>query len=661
MRHPQAQRPLPPSPQRRHVIVPGQEVGQQVKHVARHIQRRDIKKPVRDAGGDHHVDHRIFAHEEPPAGIGRAIRAGAEVDPDPRRGHVGQGAVHQAQRRVQHLDLQIHVAVAHRRHQRIGQTGPGRNLGHPARHAHRRPVAIAHRRGPRQVHLAAIGERRQHRAHRLGGQDARAQLDLGAADQPRRHAVAAQRLHHRLLFRPVVGQPADPRLIAIHHHPPFRQVRHRLDQRQHIRAPALGDLAAGQFHIRRPAKLGHQAHQRVPAFDRGRIAHRLHRAALVAAGQQRVGIGHRVFRPGQPVEQPRKDRHQPQGQESRKADCRHPHPAARSAASRLGLRGRGRRLGRRLCHGFRRRPRRDHRAVLIVHHRGRGAARGHDLLQHGLGSLQPLFAVGHRHLVDQPAQRLRHAAGVQHLALALHHLHRVAADVRFLAPEGRQQQRAQRIDIRPRVGLPAQLFGGGIGILAREFVAHDGLGARVGVLGDAEVDDHRIGGAAVAQDDIVGRQVAVHDVLGMGRHQALGHPPRDDHQIRRRHAAFLHLLLERRPLDIIHHQIDMAVIGALVVVIAHHRVMADLAHVLLARHQRQEILVAGIFRAQRLQRHHPAGNLGPGAIDLGRAAPAQHLLDAVGVVEHLPDLEDPALVGPAHAVTPAPSVPATLS
>ena len=45
--------------------------------------------------------------------------------------------------------------------------------------------------------------------------------------------------------------------------------------------------------------------------------------------------------------------------------------------------------------------------------------------------------------------------------------------------------------------------------------ADDGARARAGILGDAEVDDGRPFRAAVAQDDVVGRQVAVHDPLAM--------------------------------------------------------------------------------------------------------------------------------------------------
>jgi hypothetical protein len=86
----------------------------------------------------------------------------------------------------------------------------------------------------------------------------------------------------------------------------------------------------------------------------------------------------------------------------------------------------------------------------------------------------------------------------------------------------------------------------------------------------------------------------------------------------------------------------MAIIGPLGVEVAHDGIVADFADIFLARHQRKVILVARKFDPQRLDRDDPARDLGPGAVDLGRAATAQHRFDAVGVVQQIAGLKDVA-------------------
>ena len=73
--------------------------------------------------------------------------------------------------------------------------------------------------------------------------------------------------------------------------------------------------------------------------------------------------------------------------------------------------------------------------------------------------------------------------------------------------------------------------------------------------------------------------------LRVGGDQPLGDPVRDDHQVARIDAAALQPVGERRAVDVVHHQVDVALVGAAAVGVAHHRVVADAAHLLLALHQ----------------------------------------------------------------------------
>ena len=240
--------------------------------------------------------------------------------------------------------------------------------------------------------------------------------------------------------------------------------------------------------------------------------------------------------------------------------------------------------------------------------------------------------------------------GIQGLALAFQHLHRVVADVRLCAAKRGQQQRPKRINIRPCIGIARQLFGGGIGVFASKFIANNGFGTGIGVLGNAKVDDHRLIGFAIAQDDVVGRQVAVHDVAAMRDAQPFGNTGGHGQQIGRRQAARPQQRIQVRPLHIIHHQIDMAIRRAVVFGIAHHGIMTDFANFLFAAHQGQIALIAGKFGFQRLDRHKPPADFVAGLIHFGRAAPAQHGFDAVGVVQQVARLEDIARFGFGHRV-----------
>ena len=191
--------------------------------------------------------------------------------------------------------------------------------------------------------------------------------------------------------------------------------------------------------------------------------------------------------------------------------------------------------------------------------------------------------------------------------------------------------------------MAAELFGRGIAVFAGEFVADNGLRAGVGILGDAEVDDDGLGGHATAQDDVVGRQVAVDDPAVMGNLEPVGHPAANRDQIGGGHAALLHPGIKGGPLDVIHHQIDQAAGGAVVLGIAHDGVVPDLADFFFAAHQGQISLIAGKLGFQRLDRHETARDFVAGLVNLRRATATEDVLDPVGVVQKVAGLKAVAL------------------
>ena len=218
-----------------------------------------------------------------------------------------------------------------------------------------------------------------------------------------------------------------------------------------------------------------------------------------------------------------------------------------------------------------------------------------------------------------------------------------------LAPrEGGQQKRTQRIDVCAVVGLTAELFRRGISVFPSKFIADDRLGPGIGVFCDAKVDNDGLGRVTIAQDDIVGRQITMHDVAPMGCDQTFADTRADNHQIVRRHAAAFQLFVQTRPVNIVHHQIDVTIGHPLIVVIAHDRIVAHVANVFLTRHEHKEIFVCRELGLQGLHSHNAPRNFRARLIDLGRATTPQNGLDAVGVVQKVAGLEDIARARVAH-------------
>ena len=212
-----------------------------------------------------------------------------------------------------------------------------------------------------------------------------------------------------------------------------------------------------------------------------------------------------------------------------------------------------------------------------------------------------------------------------------------------------QQGRGKRVEVGPGVGVTFQLLGRGVFVFPREFVADDGLRPRRRVLGDAEVDDRRPPGVAAAQDDVVGRQVAMHHAERMGRHQPLEHAVRHDHQFAVVDAPVHHQVVQRRALDVVHDEKDVALVRARTLDIAHHRVVHDVAHHVLALHQLDIVGIAREPGVQRLDRDAAVVDLVLRQIHLARAAAPEASDDLVGVVEDLPHGKDVGRQGLHHA------------
>ena len=160
------------------------------------------------------------------------------------------------------------------------------------------------------------------------------------------------------------------------------------------------------------------------------------------------------------------------------------------------------------------------------------------------------------------------------------------------------------------------MFRGGIGVFARKLVAHNRLGTRIGILGDAKVDHHSLCRVIVPQEDVVRRQIAVDDAAVMRLFQAFTHTFAEDQQILRRHRPFFELLVQARPVDVIHQQVDEAFGSSVVLGITHDCVVPHLADLFLTGHQDEVVVVAEELGFENFNRHQPARNLTAGTVDI---------------------------------------------
>ena len=86
--------------------------------------------------------------------------------------------------------------------------------------------------------------------------------------------------------------------------------------------------------------------------------------------------------------------------------------------------------------------------------------------------------------------------------------------------------------------------------------------------------------------------------------------------------------------------------------VAHHRIVADVAHLLFAAHQLDIAFLPAELGVQRLDRHNAPRNKVLRAVDLAGTAAPDHTLDLVGVVQDLATVENVARQGFNHRLQP---------
>ena len=135
------------------------------------------------------------------------------------------------------------------------------------------------------------------------------------------------------------------------------------------------------------------------------------------------------------------------------------------------------------------------------------------------------------------------------------------------------------------------------------------------------------------------------DVPRMGRHQPVCDPCADPHQVIGLHLLGPHELVEARPVDEVHHQIDVVVGGAKDAGILNDGGMPDLPDLFLAFQEFEVIVVLGELGREHLDGEDTSADLVFRLVDFGGAAPPEDALDAERVVQEIAGLERVALSG----------------
>ena len=195
--HPDGKRPGGPGPQRRHIVLRPVHIWQDVKHIARHIQQRHRNIAISHIGRQHHVDHRAFAHKISRRRVGVGPVGKAVNHLHPGGGDIGQIGINQTQRRVQHLDIQHHRAVARHRLDRIRNADAGFGGGQTPGYGDGGRGIIAQGGRIAQRQRAAIAVFRQQRPKRGCGQDQRTLHNIRRPDQPARQPGGKGGSHRR--------------------------------------------------------------------------------------------------------------------------------------------------------------------------------------------------------------------------------------------------------------------------------------------------------------------------------------------------------------------------------------------------------------------------------------------------------------------------------
>ncbi len=201
-----------------------------------------------------------------------------------------------------------------------------------------------------------------------------------------------------------------------------------------------------------------------------------------------------------------------------------------------------------------------------------------------------------------------------------------------LARDHLEEQHAERVEVRVGASLlAARLLGRHVlgrsehGALRRE--------ARVArERGQAEVQNlHEVFAAtARGEQDVVALQIAVHHAEVVRARKRCAHLLDDVDAARERHRARRELGRERRADEVLHHQIELAVVGlADVVDVDDVRVVDAIGGARLAQHPRAEVRLSAEVGPNQLDRDHAVDEDVSRAIDDAHAAFADARFEAI--------------------------------
>jgi hypothetical protein len=243
-----------------------------------------------------------------------------------------------------------------------------------------------------------------------------------------------------------------------------------------------------------------------------------------------------------------------------------------------------------------------------------------------------------------------------HVGVGLVHVHvgqgrRVGGDVGELAAEGAVEHDADRVDVGSRIGgLTRGLLRGDVLWRAQEGTDLGDGGLGVDLAHQPEV--HELGPPLLAltadQEHIAGLDVPVDHAPRVGVPQALAQAVEDAHDALDGHLMPPQHLAEGVALEVLHHQIAVAVLGATIVVDCDDVGVLELTgQGRLTEKARLEVdlVVTRQIGAQHLDRHLASDGLLGGPVDPAASPAPDQLVDAVAVREQQALFEQSRHVG----------------
>ncbi len=158
-------------------------------------------------------------------------------------------------------------------------------------------------------------------------------------------------------------------------------------------------------------------------------------------------------------------------------------------------------------------------------HRGAGPRNRVDLGDQGTRARRPHLRIRIRQSGNQRTQGRRDVGNIDRPGLVLHQLEVVSPEGGRLTAQAGEQGDPEGVEVGSGIDTALDLLQRRVFVLPGKLTAGDRLIATE-ILGNAEIDNHRVVDPSAAQQDVVGRQIPVDHPLRMADRQTLRDPTR---------------------------------------------------------------------------------------------------------------------------------------